>query len=242
MALDGLVTEKVVFQQEDIDKYFPNVKLTMNSAQDTPFLGMLTSMQSYSAFGEEEQYQFVHANLKEYLAAWWLAFQFSLQDRLQFFESYRDNQRLERTLVFMAGLTNLNDKEYFSLLRAPMMFIDLTKHVKKLIGSRTASAYMLFILEMLFESENKKQVKSFADSIQCGKLYLCIDLSSNHQSLLIVNDFIMNSEKVWETVQLDSASPVYSDFLMDTFDTELSEQHFLGRVEEIHLQKFYEIR
>ena len=241
MALDGLVTEKVVFQQEDIDKYFPNVKLTMNSAQDTPFLGMLTSMQSYSAFGEEEQYQFVHVNLQEYLAAWWLAFQFSLNDRLQFFESYRDNQRLERTLVFMAGLTNLNDKEYFSLLCAPVMFIDLTKHVKKLIGSRTASAYMLFILEMLFESENKKQVKSFADSIQCGKLYFCIDLSSNHQSLLIVNDFIMNSEKVWETVQFDSASPVYSDFLMDTFDTELSEQHSLGRVEEIHLQNFMKL-
>ena len=156
MGLDGLVTEKVVFQQEDIDKYFPHVKLTLNSAQDTPFLGMLTSMQSYSAFGEEEQYQFVHVNLQEYLAAWWLAFQFSLNNCLNFVKSYKDNQRLEQTLVFMAGLTNLNDKEYFPLLCAPVMFIDLTKHVKKLIGSRTASEYMLFILEMLFESENKK--------------------------------------------------------------------------------------
>ena len=241
LALDGLMTEKVVFQQEDIDKYFPNVKLTMDSVQDVPFLGMLTSMQSYSAFGEEEQYQFVHVNFQEYLAAWWLAFQFSLNDRLLFFESYRDNQRLERTLVFTAGLTHLNDKEYFPLLCAPVMFIDLTKHVKKLIGCRTASEYMLFILEMLFESENKIQVKLFADSIQCGKLYFRIDLSSNHQSLLIVNDFIINSEKVWETVQFDSNSPVYSDFLMDTFDTELSEQHSLGRVEEIHLQNFMKL-
>ena len=239
-ALDGLVEEKIVFHQKDVDEYFPTLKLTPGYVQDTPFLGLLTSMQSYSKFGEEEQYQFVHVNLQEYLAAWKLSFLHSVDDQLQFLEKYRDNLRLERTLVFMSGLTHLNHRRFYLPLCAPVMFADLTKRIK-LAGGRRSSSYMIFVIEMLFESQNMEQIKLVANNIQHNKLHFQFDLSKDHHSLVMISDFLTSSGKTWEAVQFDNPNPIMSDFLVDIFDNESPLPPASGKVEEICLQNFMKL-
>jgi len=239
LALEGLIKEKIVFQQKDIDEYFPALKLTPGSVKDTPFLGLLTSMQSYSKFGEEEQYQFVHVNLQEYLAAWNLSFLHSVDHQLQFLEKYRHSLRLERTLVFMSGLTRLNDRRFYLPLCAPVMFVDLTKWMKLAEGRRSGS-YMILVIEMLFESQNMEQIKLVANNIQHNKLHFQFDLSKDHQSLVMISDFLTSSGKIWKAVQFDNPNPIMSDFLVDIFDNEPLPPSF-GKVEEICLQNFMKL-
>lgn len=243
LALDGLTNEKVTFFDRDISHYFPNLKPQQFPEPDNPFLGLLTSMRSFSEFGEEEQYQFLHVTTQEFLAAWRIAFhdEFTAEAQVAFLKQYRDNPRFYRTFVFVSGLTHLQGASFLPVLYAPVQFSDLVTNTK-LSGKRTVSEYILFIAEMLYEAQDPSQTAVLASNIQDASLCITIDPSSALRSLITICHFLMSSEKTWNVVQFSYFDPVSTgespfQFLdKDTF-IETSTQ-----VEELKLENFLSLQ
>ena len=241
LALDGLINEKVTFFHRDISHYFPHMEIDQIPEPDSPFLGLLTSMQSVSEFGEEDQYQFLHVTTQEFLAAWRVAFhsEYTPEAQVAFLKMYRDNPRFYRTFVFLAGLTHFQGANFLPVLSAPVQFSDLTTGAK-LSGHRSGGEYILLISELLYEAQNPEQTAMFASSIQSSRLRIEINPSSALRSVITVCHFLMSSEKSWNVIEFNyfDAVPTSCDdspfqFLdKDTF-IETSTQ-----VEELKLENF----
>ena len=243
LALDGLTNEKVTFFQGDISHYFPNLKPNLFPEPDIPFLGLLTSMQSFTEFGEEEQYQFLHVTTQEFLAAWRIAFhsEFTAEAQVAFLKKYRDNPRFSRTFVFVAGLTHLQGASFLPVLYAPVQFSDLVTNTK-LCGKRTVSDYILFVAELLYEAKDPSQTSLFASNIQDASLYITINRSSALRSLITIWHFLMSSEKSWNVVHLNYYDPDSTDESPFQF---LDSDTFIEtstRVEELKLENFFSLR
>ena len=69
------------------------------------YLGLMTTFAMY----DEENYQFLHLSIQEFLAAWWIA-KYEKTDEI--FAEYFDNDHFRMCLRFVAGLTHLEHESY----------------------------------------------------------------------------------------------------------------------------------
>ena len=78
---------------------------SLGQSEKEGYLGLMTTF----IVGIEERYQFLHLSIQEFLAAWWIA---KYEKTEEVFLEHFDNDHFRMCLMFVAGLTHLEDESY----------------------------------------------------------------------------------------------------------------------------------
>ena len=106
LAFNGTVKTKTIFNSSDFCCEVPISLATMGLMRVAPI---------FDAFGVEEELNFVHITLQEFLAAIHLS-TLSSDQQLQVIKELIENKRHLPTVTFLAGLTQFSNKDIFFLI------------------------------------------------------------------------------------------------------------------------------
>ncbi len=109
-AYECLVTDSIVFSQQEVTKYFPEV-LIQDSRDEILCFGLLQSAESLLPNGQGMSFHFAHLTIQECLAALHVATQ-TPASKLKIAKMYAKNDRFEIMWRFVFGLCN--KKEVYS--------------------------------------------------------------------------------------------------------------------------------
>ena len=105
MAYESFVVHKVVFSYDDLESAFPHCD--PETELESNLLSLMTASKSFTSRGAEVNYQFLHLNIQEFLAAKWSAVTQSPKDQAQFIKDYLKHSQYRNVLKFLAGISKL---------------------------------------------------------------------------------------------------------------------------------------
>ena len=105
MAYESFVVHKVVFSYDDLESAFPHCD--PETELESNLLSLMTASTSFTSRGAEVNYQFLHLNIQEFLAAKWSAVTQSAKDQAQFIKDYLKHSQYRNVLKFLAGISKL---------------------------------------------------------------------------------------------------------------------------------------
>ena len=164
LAYDGLVADKMVFGVKDIKTAFPNCT---DFDISNNLLGLMTAFKEFTSTGEELSYQFLHLTIQEFLAARWAASQLSDGELLKFFQDHLQEERYRMMLLFLAGISNLKFSTAEHLFKAEL---DLKHPNSRECSNRKVVDYFLFLVHLIFESQNFSLFHNLAGTIVGAEL------------------------------------------------------------------------
>ena len=109
MAYDSFLVNKVVFFYHDLESAFSHCDTVTETELESNLFGLVTASKSFTSIGEEVNYQFLHLNIQEFLAAKWAANNLSAKNQAIFIKDYLKRTRFRNILKFLAGISQLND-------------------------------------------------------------------------------------------------------------------------------------
>lgn len=211
MAYLNLAREdpKLIFDEEDLEQMpFPS------SEVETYTLGLMTTVISYSSHDNRENYQFLHATLQEFLAAWWIATMLTDEEQAAFFYDNQHNDQLRLVLVFLAGISELRAEQYSRVFQCKIDFTNKTdfgylqfynnpEEEKQLtpVNYHLEAQRFLLLLLYLHEAKNKNMCHTLAESIAKST----IDLQRTRLTLfhcMALGHFLSNSVCSWKALNL----------------------------------------
>ena len=109
MAFNGLQDDQLGFSQ------LPQILQECPGGRGTKpeLLGLMSGAVRFPETGEELSYQFTHLTVQEFLAAWFAANKLSAEEQSKLFQEKWMKQRFKMMLLFLAGITELQDKEVY---------------------------------------------------------------------------------------------------------------------------------
>ena len=131
LAYNGLNEGKFKFSPQDITEVYQGT-FKGEIHMEANLLSLMVSTTSFSSFGEETHYQFLHGTVQEFLAAKWIAQQ-SVKEQKRFLTMNWMLPRMRSRLVFYAGITKLKG-ELFEDLFASM---SSSSHVHNILKYQT---------------------------------------------------------------------------------------------------------
>ena len=191
LALRGLKESQMVFKDKEIQDLSPKLVKEANT------LGLMTAYKSFTVYGVQRSFQFIHATVQEFLAAEALSGH-QPEEQLKFTLEHMDNPQFRMVLFFLAGRTGL--QHFDSIFHTPVSF---TGHMN--------IERLLLLVRMLFEAQNSKLCRvlaqSFLDnSFQLSK-FVSLDMpviSEIDQYMLFY--FLQHSSHAWKTIDAHEAS------------------------------------
>ena len=182
LAFDGLVRDKMVFQYEEVE--------------ESKLLGLMTAFKSFSCVGDNITYQFLHLTIQEFLAARWVATHMPPQEQATFFNEHLLDDRFRMMLLFLSGITNLDDSSFRIVFSAELDFLNYEK------GRRhTISTEELFfrLVHFLYESQNTTHCHTLACAIHEQTIVLNRDVSDF--LFLVFAQFLGRSSCTWKRLK-----------------------------------------
>ena len=181
LAFNGLVRDKMVFQYEEIE--------------ESKLLGLMTAFKSFSSVGDNITYQFLHLTIQEFLAARWVATHMSPEQQATFFKEHLSDDRFRTMLLFLSGITKLDDSSFRMVFSAELDF----NYEKG--RQHTISTEELFfrLVHFLYESQNTTHCHTLA----CAIHEQTIILNTNASDFLFLTfaQFLGRSSCTWKRLQ-----------------------------------------
>ena len=201
---------------------------SLSEAVKEDYLGLMTTFTEY----DEEEYQFLHLSIQEFLAAWWIAKHEKKTEEV--FKDHFDDDHYRMCLRFVAGLTHLEHEsyqQYFNIQqldlqckRKPLFGFE-TSHlsyfyqnpeirirsfliqylVNDLIRSDDFDNVPILLLQLLYESQNTTLCQVLAQSINNHSLCL-YEVSLSLFDWLCLSYCINNSNTTWNHLHLEYVS------------------------------------
>ena len=193
---------------------------SLSEAVKEDYLGLMTTFIEY----DEENYQFLHLSIQEFLAAWWIA---KHEKTEEVFKDHFDDDHFRMCLRFVAGLTHLEHESYQQYFNKQQL--DLQCKRKPLFGFETCHLSYFYqiseirqfnhirsddfdnvpilLLQLLYESQNTTLCQVLAQSINNHSL--CLDDYRVYISLfdwLCLNFCMNNSNATWNHLHLGDVS------------------------------------
>ena len=208
LAYTSLIKQQHLFSFHQLQE-----SLTCETVARKDFFGF--GLMSRFFESNEEKYQFIYSNIRDFLAAFWIANKMNYEE--VFAKHFADNH-FQRCLIFVAGLTGLKhgsyqkyfDQQYFNLhcnretlsefeLFQLFWFSQSLKYQsdhnrKTLVDTQDLS---IFLLQLLYESQNKMLCQVLAQSIENADP--CLKRVSHFEMLYFIY-FLKNSNTTWNQV------------------------------------------
>ena len=105
IAYNAFVINKLQFSCKDLESAFPHCN--PESGLESNLLGLMTAFKSFSSTTEEMNYQFMHLNIQEFLAARWTATHLEDFEQAAFILDHMKSKRYKTMLFFFAGISEL---------------------------------------------------------------------------------------------------------------------------------------
>uniref|UniRef100_A0A1X7TGK4 NACHT domain-containing protein n=2 Tax=Amphimedon queenslandica TaxID=400682 RepID=A0A1X7TGK4_AMPQE len=213
LAYTNLANTKMTFSSHQLQ--------SLSEAVKEDYLGLMTTFPEY----DEENYQFLHLSIQEFLAAWWIAKHEKKTEEV--FKDHFDDDHFRMCLRFVAGLTHLEHESYQQYFNKQQL--DLQCKRELLFGFRTcylsyfyqnpeirqfdhiSSAVIdnvpILLLQILYESQNTTLCQVVAQFINNHSL--CLYGGRASLSLfdwLCFSYCIENSNTTWNHLHLGSVS------------------------------------
>ena len=221
IAYTNLAKTKMTFSSHQLHE--PSLSEAMN----VNYLGLMTRLTEYG----EENYQFLHLTIQEFLAAWWIA---KHEKTEEVFKNHFDDDHFRMCLRFVAGLTHLEHESYqqyfnkqqLELHCKDILFGYVTCHngfCQNLKISfdephQTTDNFdyvAILLFQLLYESQNTKLFQVLAKSIKNQSL--CLRQSLSLFDWLCLSYFLKNSNIIWNHLHLqgidNESLSVFSDGL-----------------------------
>ena len=180
LAFKGLEEDKLVFKGDEVEEYFPDNYQELDV--DLPVLDLMTSAKSYSSRGAQDTYSFLHLTIQEFLAAYWVAQNFTDAQKIHFFQQYIWDTRFRMVLLFLSGLTELK-------------FPD----AQSIFGKDLGIPYNIHACHLLYESGNTSIFKYVSENSAISK---SIMLRGSNIERLVVTYLVANSGSQWDSFEL----------------------------------------
>ena len=202
IAYQSLLEDKLAFQEEEV----PSEKEAR--------LGLLTATKNFTKGGLEITFQFIHLTIHEYLAATWIAQNFTEREQAEFLRENVLNDRFRMVLIFFAGIIKMESQniiEFLSTQNIRMHNIhETTKQHKKRFE---------LCIHLVHEAQSQLACSALAKSIQDQVLeYRC----RGNFKINIVTYFISQSDCLWELVSLiiteSQQDPVRFDIFVNNLE------------------------
>ena len=193
---------------------FSSIQLcqSLGQSEKEGYLGLMTTF----IVGIEERYQFLHLSIQEFLAAWWIA---KYEKTEEVFSERFDNDHFRMCLMFVAGLTHLEDESYqqyfnkeldLQCKRRPLFgfekcyyfhFNQSSAPVRPHIRSLLSDEWDGIVFQLLYESQNIKLCQILSQSMKNHSL--CLHrLRSSLFDILCLGFFFNNSNITWNYLDL----------------------------------------
>lgn len=152
LALWGLDQERprMVFKDRELE----NLNLSPLLVKEAKTVGLMTAYKSFTVYGVQRSFQFIHATIQEYLAADAISRQPPHQ-QLEFIQRHFTNPRFRMILSFLAGRTGLKFVE--GMFHIPLSFE----------GHPNVS-----LVQMLYEAQNSQLCHILAQNVPENSLQL----------------------------------------------------------------------
>ena len=168
MAFNGLQDDQLGFSQ------LPQILQECPGGRGTKpeLLGLMSGAVSFSETGEELSYQFTHLTVQEFLAAWFAANKLSAEEQSKLFQEKWIKQRFKMMLLFLAGITELQDKEvYLQILHSFKLQHHYPQHVLEAqseLEEKSQKQVIFFLAHLIYEAQNSSLSHHLARSVQKG--------------------------------------------------------------------------
>ena len=200
LAFNGLVKDKMVFQYEEIE--------------ENNLLGLMTAFKSFSCVGDNMTYQFLHLTIQEFLAAKWVATQMTPEEQAKFFKKHLSDDRFRMMLLFLAGITKLDDLPFNSIYSAE---IDFPK--QQCFLETDLEKLFFLLLHLLYESENPTPCHALACTIK--EQTILLNGYKREFTFLTFTAFLQRSMCTWKRLRLPAANN-HLDILLQQLEKEQS--------------------
>ena len=198
-----------VFYHDELEKlpFFSREVLTHT-------MGLITTVTSYSLYDDEVNYQFLHLTLQEFLAARWIAKNLSPHEQGAFFNNNQENAQLRLVLVFLAGISKLEAKEYMPVFQCKIDFTVKTdfqyvnfdqnpEEKKQVVSTNYHYEAQRFLVRLLYlhEAQNSELCHTLSEAVA----HYVIDLYRTRLTLfhcMALGYFLANSSCSWKTLNL----------------------------------------
>ena len=156
MAFDGLVEDQLGFDVSQLPLSLQQCPVGKGTKPE--LLGLMSGSKAFSDMKKKLSYQFTHLTVQEYLAAWHAHTKLSAEEQSKLFQEKLNDQRFRMMLLFLAGITKLQDEQVHQHL--------FTKEKLDLV----------FLAHLMYESQNAILCPILANAVQRnGKLFLNFD-------------------------------------------------------------------
>ena len=232
LAYKGTLQEKSTFSLEELQSELPNSTNSLASDTHSNLLSLMTSYQSVTGYGAEENYQFVHLTIQEFLAARH-ASRLPVQDQILFFRDpdwLNSHQKMMMFNLFLAGISKLSNPEYRDQCfnNFLLCFNDSLPHE---YNSGVANGLLQF-LHYFYEAQNSELCRVFSQRIEERVIRMSgIILHPFHCKILAY--FLVHSGCRWKCLDLHQCG--LNDFCLQVFQTVVSSGTDCGCIQELIL-------
>ena len=159
MAFDGLKEDQLGFDGHELPLSLKHYTIVKGTKPE--LLGMMSGSKSFSEIEEKLSYQFTHLTVQEYLAAWHAHIKLSAKEQRKLFQEKLDDDRFRMMLLFVAGITRLQDKQTQRKLKPPsrMLFHTSNTYLSQLLQKQHSDhlrfhSFLFFLAHLIYESQN----------------------------------------------------------------------------------------
>ncbi len=211
LAYTGLREKRLTFSSQYLHQISFKTSLNMN------WLGLMTAF----VWFDEENYQFLHLTIQEFLAAQWIT---KNEKESELFQQHFDDDHFKMCLRFVAGLNHLQHEDYkqyftyrgsdlFCKTRPLSRFDELelaidhpesasSQHGRHIVYEDIFyKNFFLHIVQLLYESQNTELCNQLAYSIKEHSLCLH-NLHYTMFDSLCIGYFIAHSQITWKILHL----------------------------------------
>ena len=227
ILLDSLC--EIAFKCMEKDKLFLEHRDLQNSS-DILSLGLLSSLQCISSRGLQQHYQFLHLTIQEFLAARYLSSaKLAPKDRIEFFRSHINEERFRMTLLFLAGLTNLD-----FVPPGEHLLVDECIDLSPCQTGNLNQQKFFLLIHLIYESgKNSTQglINLSSNTIVASKFNL------SPFNALVLTHFLSSTSKdhVWDAIKLIDCDLPPDSVLYSKFHSEQPELISLGMTKTLHV-------
>lgn len=222
LAYNGLTEDKLTFNVNDMD------------IEEGSTLGLMTASETYNSSGHKIAYNFLHLTIQEYLAACWIASNLTDKQQIDFIKSNYHNSRFYQTIIFLAGVTKMQNEHFFRALSLLFekaltdLYIHVTNehHLNDINGRNKSFVYrddhlksFLMLISILHE-RGEASIDSNYFSPELSDHVLLLNLihlpHSYYQSWLVT--FVTKSNVCWDRLEMIFDRRKSYDQLRDLFN------------------------